>query len=95
MFRKESLTYKQNFKNSVFSDFSSWYKVCNLKESLFVFNCQTVFSSCLLFYILRKIVRNCYETLSTRNKKKTKETFSTEARPTFLIKKCTVPALNN
>ena len=60
MFRKESLTNKQKFKRSVFSDFSSCFKVCSenkLKVSLFVFNYQTVFSFCVVLY-LRKIVRN-------------------------------------
>ena len=67
-FREESLTYKQNFKRSVFSDFcftcstcifrgteSHSYEEKPIRKCLICFqlNCQTEFSFCLLFCILR------------------------------------------
>ena len=56
----------------------------SLKVSLFVSNYKTVFSLACCS-ILEKMLRNCKETLSTRNHKKLRN-LSTEAQPKFLKK---------
>ena len=61
----------------------------DVKVSLSVFNHQTVFSFCLLFYILKKSFKKLLRNLEySKSLKKTQENFSTEARPKFLIKEC-------
>ena len=66
MFRKESLTFKQNFKRSVFSVFHLGAK-SGIYQSRMAYNLRVKFFFLPVDLYFKKNVKNCQETLSMKN----------------------------